>query len=354
MPYAVRLAITLCALGLLLVWARPGHAQVVVLPEQMPSSGAPLAGFDPFAGPAQPAAGGSNLAGGCQIVGGNACGGEMLGGDIYQGPAFPDAFPEGYLPQGPWTVETLPDSVIYHSYLAGAKEPRMAGLAAYDQGRGWFLDGTLGARVGLLRYGTSDVFLPQGFEVDVEGAAFPRVNFTDQWDLESADFRIGVPFTWGIGRYQMKVEFYHLSAHVGDLYLLAHPDFVRINYSRNAFVWGHSYYLTDDWRIYGEAEWASYTDGGSKPWEFQTGFEYSPLHPWGKFGGAPFFAFNAASRQEVGYKGNIVVQGGWQWRGPRSNHLFRMGVEYYNGKSDQYEFYTRTDQYVAGGIWYDF
>lgn len=275
-------------------------------------------------------------------------------GDVYQRPAFAAGFPQAVGTCGPWCWELLPDGLIYHSYLAGVKEPRMQGLAAYSRDRGWFLDGTVGGRVGLLRYGTSDTIRPQGYQVDLEGAAFPRINLADEWDLESADFRIGVPFTYGIGQYQMKLAFYHLSSHLGDEYMIKHPTAVRINYSRDAFVWGHSYYLDDDWRIYGEVGWASYSDGGSKPWEFQAGIEYSPLYPWYGHLGAPFLAFNAASRQDVDYKGNIVLQGGWQWRGPRSGDLFRLGAQYFNGKSSQFEFFNRSEQFVALGAWYDF
>jgi hypothetical protein len=129
-------------------------------------------------------------------------------------------------------------------------------------------------------------------------------------------------------------------------------SFERINYSRDVLVWGNSYYWTDSIRVYAEAGWAFYADGGSEPWEFQFGVEYAPRRPTG-LRPVPFIAMNSHLRQEVDYGGNLVVQSGWAWRGVRGQ-LFRMGMEYYTGKSDQYEFYDQFEDKLGFGMWYDF
>ncbi|HEY2880962.1 MAG TPA: DUF1207 domain-containing protein, partial [Pirellulales bacterium] len=177
----------------------------------------------------------------------------------------------------PWEWQMLPQGLIWHSYLAGPKEPRISGVVADDTGVDTKLDGTVGGRVGLFRYGDTANYRPQGWQVDAEGAAFIREDLTQNSDVDTYDFRIGFPVTYGYGDYQMKLAWYHTSAHIGDEYQLKHPDFVRINYSRNAIVWGNSYFLTDAIRIYGEVEFGYWCDGGSKPWAFQVGFEYSPV-----------------------------------------------------------------------------
>ena len=69
--------------------------------------------------------------------------------------------------------------------------------------------------------------------------------------------------------------------------------------------------------------------------------------------GAPFFAINGHLRQEVHFGGALTVQTGWQWRGP-SGHLFRVGLEYFNGKSEQYQFTNQFEQQIGVGMWYDF
>ena len=259
-----------------------------------------------------------------------------------------------YVPQRePWRLQWVPDGLIYHSYLAGMKEPRIACSWVHERELGWIWDITLGGRVAVLRYGTDDPRWPEGWEVDIEGAAFPRLDIEENRDLVACDYRFGIPVTYGGQRYRTKLAYYHLSSHLGDEFMLKHQNARRINYSRDVIVWGHSLYLLDqDLRLYAEAGWAFNNDGGSEPREFQTGVAYSPARPTGG-SGAPFVAINAHLRQEVNFGGNLVVEAGWQWRG-ETGRLFRLGSQYYSGMSEQYEFFDSFEDKVGFGIWYDF
>ncbi len=249
--------------------------------------------------------------------------------------------------------QLFPEGLIYRSYLAGMKEPRLAGMWVHEKEQGWLWDAAVGARAGILRYGTQDPLRPEGWQLDTEAAVFPRLSPEGDRDLISADYRVGIPLTVGSKDYQVKLAWYHLSSHLGDEFLLHNPGYPRVNYSRDAIVLGNSFYLTDDVRLYAEAEWAYYTDGGTEPWAFQFGVDYSPAEPVGRLRGAPFVAVNAHLREEVDFGGNLVVQAGWQWRG-QSGHLFRFGMQYFNGKSDQFEFFRRSEDRLGLGIWYDF
>jgi len=102
--------------------------------------------------------------------------------------------------------------LLYKSYLAGTKESRISGTLLYDTKDGWIFNVTLGGRVGIIRYGTSGAANAEGWQLDVEGAAFPRLNVEQQWDVDSADFRFGVPLTHRKGPWQSKMGYYHLSA----------------------------------------------------------------------------------------------------------------------------------------------
>jgi len=251
-----------------------------------------------------------------------------------------------------WCRQLLPDGLIYRSYLAGVKESRFAGQWVHDVDLGWMWDITLGGRVGILRYGTTSVDHPAGWQIDIEGAGMPRLDLDHQRDVLATDFRFGVPLTYGRGSYQMKFAYYHLSSHLGDEYMVRHRTLQRRNYSRDVIVWGHSYFLAEDVRLYGEAGWAFAFDGGAEPWEFQFGIDYSPVNLTGERG-SPFVAVNAHLRQEFDFGGNIVVQTGWQWRG-HSGHLFRIGMHYFQGMSDQWEFFDQFEDKLGFGIWYDF
>ena len=235
----------------------------------------------------------------------------------------------------PWAWQLLPNNLIYTSYLAGPKEPRFATVWYDDtaadpftptQPNGWMWDMTTGGRMSLLRYGSDPVLHPQGFEVQIEGAAFVRLDPGDEIDLRSSDYRFGIPLVFGIGRWQTKFGYYHLSAHLGDEGMLKHPSFPRVNYLRDAMVWGNSYYLLDWLRIYGDVGYSFNNSGGSEPWEFQFGTELIQARPTGVHG-APFLAVNGMSRQELDWGGNVCVQTGWAWRGQRSERLLRIGFE---------------------------
>jgi hypothetical protein len=264
------------------------------------------------------------------------------------GVPLPDQFGE------PWLWQLLPEGLIYRSYLAGVREPRLSATYFYEFDRdGWLLDAAVGARVGVLRYGTQADFRPEGFQVDLEAAAFPRLDPDSEMELVSSDFRFGVPLTWGRGPFQTKLAYYHLSSHVADEFLSENPAFPRLNFSRDAIVLGASYYLTVDLRLYAEAGWAFYSDGGSDPWEFQFGIDYSPVLP--QFGrGSPFVALNGHLREEVNFGGNFVAQIGWQWRGRFTERLFRVGLHYLTGPSPQFQFFRDSEEQLGIGVWYDF
>ena len=262
----------------------------------------------------------------------------------------------------PWGWHLLPNNLIYTSYLAGPKEPRFAtvwyDVAAADPftpavRNGWMWDMTTGGRMSILRYGSDPVLHPQGFEVQVEGAAFVRLDPGDEVDLRSSDYRFGIPLVFGIGRWQTKFGYYHLSAHLGDEVMLKHWSFPRVNYLRDALVWGNSYYLFDWLRIYGDVGYSFNNSGGSEPWEFQFGTELIQARPTG-IAGAPFLAVNGMSRQELDWGGNVCVQTGWAWRGARSEKLLRIGFEYLYGSDPQYEFVFYKQNRAGIGMWYDF
>jgi hypothetical protein len=251
----------------------------------------------------------------------------------------------------PWVWQLLPEGLVYRSYLAGVKEPRLGLVITSQSGFGPIWDAVLGARVALLRYGTPTAYRPEGWEVQLEGAAMPRLQPVEEsTPLVSTDYRIGVPVAYANGPWQFKTGYYHVSAHLGDEFMILNPGVTRINYVRDAIMLGVGYYYTEDLRLFAEFDYAPSPSGGAEPCEFQFGVDYSPAVR----GGAPFAAFYGNLRQELDYGGFFVVQAGWQWRGGAALHTMRLGVEYLNGQSPQYEFFNTFEHHVGFGIWYDF
>lgn len=246
--------------------------------------------------------------------------------------------------------QALPSGLLYKSYLAGEKEPRFALQVLNETGRGNIWEVALGGRVGIYRNGTEGPINPEGFQLDMEGAVFPRLDQDHAQDVDSMDFRFGIPLTWREGPLAYKFGYYHLSSHLGDEYMVKHPGEERVNYVRDAIIFGTSYDLTRDSRVYGEVAWAWHHSGGARPLEFQFGAEYSPA----RAGRSMFAAANVHTRQNISWDNSINLEAGWQWRGAESQHLFRVGAQYYNGKSMQYEFFDKSEQLVGIGMWFDY
>src|SRR5262245_6411444 len=81
-----------------------------------------------------------------------------------------------------WTWQLLPDQLLYRSYLAAPGEARLSSAWLYDTDHGWIWDFTIGARVGLLRFGSPPGAAPEGWQLDLQGAALPRLNLEQNYD----------------------------------------------------------------------------------------------------------------------------------------------------------------------------
>jgi hypothetical protein len=206
--------------------------------------------------------------------------------------------------------------------------------------------------MGLLRFGSDNALFPEGWQFDVEGAAVLRLNLEENRDVESSDFRFGFPITYGVGQWQFKFGYYHLSSHLGDEFIVRNPGATRVNYVRDVVFLGASYFPVPYVRLYGETGYAVYTAGGAEPWEFQFGAEVVRPGPTGGRG-TPFFAANAHLREELDFGGDFTVQTGWLWRGD-AGHTMRVGLHYMNGKSTQYQFFRNHEEQIGIGFWYDF
>jgi len=279
---------------------------------------------------------------------------EMIGGysfepvphthvfDDYQGPKIYD-----------WTF--LPASHIYKPYMAGVKESRSSVHLMRNSGDSWLLDGNLGGRFGVFRFGDDSGFMAEGFQWDVEGSAHVRLDIPEDVDVRSVDFRAGSQVSWTYRentRHRTRLGYYHISSHLGDEFLIKNPGYNRLNFARDVIILGHSYYFTERFRVYGEMGWAFYTKE-SKPWEFQFGMEYAPNSATGPKG-EPFFAVHGHLREELRYSGNFTFQAGWAWVGEVPGRTLRTGFHYYNGLSSQYSFFNEFEQQIGYGLWYDF
>ena len=274
---------------------------------------------------------------------------------------YPPTTPDAVFSEHPQTREQhlcwqlLPNGLLYKTYLAGEKEPRMQFVSYYDtKSKRKIWEAVLGGRAGLIRLSDPSVSNSDAFQLDLEGAVFARVLPEEvSAMLEGSDYRVGLYGTWKTDRLSYRAGYYHISAHVGDEYLIANPLFTRINYVRDSLLAGTAWEMNDSSRIYGEIGYALGIEGGAKPLEFQFGAEYTPL-PTTQFTGAPFAAVNTHLREDFDFNGGVNIVAGWGWQGEESKRRLRLGLNYYNGPSLQYEFFDRWENLVGGGIWLDY
>lgn len=251
------------------------------------------------------------------------------------------------------TWQVVPAGLLYRSYVAGPKEPRFSSALLYDARRGrWVIDATVGARVGLLRYGTSEARGADGWQFDMEGAASPRMIGSEQLDLESTDYRFGALWTYSHGRFAWKAGYAHLSSHAGDEFLLRNSGFRRRNYVRESLVLGSRFHLSEDADMYAELAWAPVHDGGAGPLEIQFGGEFAARGRTRS--GRPFAAVNVHLREETSFAPAMNLLTGWQWDGARSGSAFRIGLQFFTGPTSQVQFLGRRDTLIGIGTWFDF
>ena len=273
-----------------------------------------------------------------------------------------------------WTWQMFPEGFIYPTYLA-AVQNRLGGAWNYDEHNNWIWDITLGGRAPLFRYGNKSALHPEGWQLDMEGSVNLRLHMRECMDMEANDFRFGFPLSYGTKVWQVRTGYYHVSTHMGDERIIRNYPYgdptlpnignpaqlgdrnnssYRTNYYREAWLLSYAFRPTPNTRLYAEVDYAFMTGKATEPWHFQFGAEYSPRYPAQGWRGTPFAAVNARLMQEHDFDGNITTQLGWQWRGSR-NELFRIGLQYHAGVSDQYSFMLgRREHKIGLGVWYDF
>lgn len=250
-----------------------------------------------------------------------------------------------------WHV--LPLGVLYDSYLAGEKEPRSSWSVLEEGPRGRIWETAVGLRVGLLRRGTSALVGAEGWQLDLEGAAQLRLTPEDGNALESVDYRGGLWLTRRRGPLGVKAGYYHLSAHLGDEFLLKYPEVVRIDYVRDSIVLGTMYDITSTLQAYAEAGYAFVRHGGAEPVEIQVGAQYTGARYPGRRG-TPVAAMNVHLREELDFRSSLNALLAWGWHSRQTGHQLRAGVQAFTGRSMQYSNFSRSDRLVGVGVWFDY
>lgn len=253
----------------------------------------------------------------------------------------------------PYEFTRYPTDLLWTPPFASKREPRMQGVATTldTYADPWALDVSIGASHGLLRVARPE--LDHTFQMDFFAVVHTRLS---PEDLIANDYRFGLPLTFRSGLTTYKVAYEHTSAHVGDEGMES-GGLTTIHYAKDELVFGLDHWFADVFRPYGQVSWAMWQDlpdDKVSPFRFDVGCEvYDRTNL--SWRGVPFLALHADFRGELEHRGNLNVQAGWLWRAPGQPQVRgRLFAEYYHGRSPYGQFMASAENFLSGGIAYDY
>lgn len=163
--------------------------------------------------------------------------------------------------------------------------------------------------------------------------------------LKAADFHAGIPVSFRHKKWSARVEFYHVSSHLGGDYENL-SGFQPFHYSREAVQGLVAYDAPHDLRIYGGPTLLVRTYPHVERWAFQAGTEWFPLTLSGQHWKA-YLADDFQTHGEVDWQTNISVEPGVQLTTRTGEPVARIEAWFYSGQAPFGELYRERD-HVAG------
>lgn len=212
----------------------------------------------------------------------------------------------------------------------------------------------LGGRYGFVRWhsaGEPD----SGVQLDIAGAFIGQFDIDDSLDNIGWDGIYGVGLAWADGTgWSAELALQHDSAHLGDEYV-EETERTRIDYTREEICLGISRDELGPFRIYAEAglQHAGGEDETQDPWRAECGIEFEGEHAIWRNGAVPYIALDVGAYQESDWGPDFTVQAGLALHVDDLGRVYRLGIEYRNGRCILGEFFQETEEYVSIGVWMD-
>ena len=155
-----------------------------------------------------------------------------------------------YQCHGVWFPQTY--NVIWQPLIADPRQPMYSG--AYRCG-----DSAIGQTVAAVSFGDNfpiyrwcNLWTRGGeLQIGIEGCVFAIFNMnTYSHDLVNADYYVALPFIYALGPWSFRLRLFHISSHLGDEFLLSHPNVLRTNPSVESLDFFASYQLSKQIRVY--------------------------------------------------------------------------------------------------------
>ena len=211
----------------------------------------------------------------------------------------------------------------------------------------------MGAQFGILD------FIPEG---DPRGGLqlAGHVGFLGQFDRDNSEDNIGWDGLYGFHLawrarpdLVLRLGMAHDSSHIGDEYI-ENTGATRIEYTRQEYLAGARYTPWTSVGTYAEYGWGYdlRNEDLMEEGRVQLGLEIEPEPMWWNQRLAPFAALDLSAYEEDDWEENLTVQVGLVHPAAGGGH-WRMGLEYYDGRSPIGEFFQQHETHLAFGVWVD-
>lgn len=144
----------------------------------------------------------------------------------------------------------------------------------------------------------------------------------------------------------------HISAHVGDEYM-QETGRTRIEYTREELRVGLAWSVISDTFVYAELGHAydMRNKDLQEPWRAQLGAQYESARRFWRNQLNWYIAADISSYEENDWDFNTTLQAGITAKS--AEHRWRLGLEFYDGRSQLGEFFQDYERYWSLGLWFD-
>jgi hypothetical protein len=258
-----------------------------------------------------------------------------------------------FSPKSAWTQESrlifMPDEPLYNSLIGDPREPQCAIIAQTSQSR---YEGLIGKTIELLQWTPKD---GPDWGWGIEGASFIELDSLGGgvFPERVSDWYLGMYFSESEGDLSNRLEYIHVSSHLGDELFDTVQRFI---YTRESFRFTSSYTPVDNLRLYAGVGYWGHMAPADKPFFIHCGTELytDPFHFIAGTFGRGYFTCDLKFKDEAGGVVDQAYQFGLKWTWKKDSHqAIRMAVLYDNGNSEYGQFYRQQDNRWGLGIYFD-
>jgi hypothetical protein len=263
---------------------------------------------------------------------------------------------------GSSTLEPFPENDVFRPLLADPKQPQF--FASWQATR--VRTDHSSVNIGSVGFGENFGLVGRrngcnGWQVGILAGVFAQFNMdAPSIDLINADYVIGLPVSWRSGLFSARVRLYHQSSHLGDEFLLGHPNFNRLNLSFEAVDAILSLDAPGGWgRIYGGGSSLIHRvpatmDRNGAQWGVELRGPAIAVPIMMRLRLIPVFGADFKSFEELHWVINSNVVGGLEWSKAGSDRRVRLLVNYYHGFAPYGQFFAQKIEMIGAGLYLSF